>query len=148
MFVREFLPKLWRLADRENSAGRLSEPMPHTSRQLHCLTSYAWNCNQAAVTGTLTSWHDRSWITSTDIHLETYNKFSMNITRGGCWCYAYWWIDIYMSVTYGFCNILLQSTTDIKCRNIPLTRVPSVKIKPLSYFQVQATPSGLNGCMS
>ena len=29
MFVCEFLPKLWRLMNREHSAGRLSGPMPH-----------------------------------------------------------------------------------------------------------------------
>ena len=32
--------------------------MPHISRQLHCLTSDAWNCDQAAVVATFTSW---SW---------------------------------------------------------------------------------------
>ena len=57
MFLREFLSKLWRLVNREHSAGRLSGPMPHTSKQLHCLTSDAWNCDQAAVRGTFTSYY-------------------------------------------------------------------------------------------
>ena len=54
VFVRELLPKVWRLVNRQHSAGRLSGPMPHTSRQLQCLTSDALNCDQAAVTGTFT----------------------------------------------------------------------------------------------
>ena len=56
-FVHEFLPKLWRLVNREHSAGRLSGPMSHTSRQLSCLTSDAGNCDQAVVAGTFTSWY-------------------------------------------------------------------------------------------
>ena len=55
VFVHAFLPKWWRIVNREHSAGRLSGPIHHTSRQLHCLTSDAWNCGQAAVIGTITS---------------------------------------------------------------------------------------------
>ena len=33
----------------------LRGPMPHASRQLQCLTSDAWNSDQAAETGTFTS---------------------------------------------------------------------------------------------
>ena len=87
MFVREFLPKLWRLLNREHATGKLSGLMPQTSRQLHCLTSDAWNCDQAAATGTVTSCsnsllltgHVRPYFSEICITIQQFRYKKMNL---------------------------------------------------------------------